>query len=126
MKTGRAGSTKFIPSEFGVNRQGKSCRFQQMNGSMRRGGVCPNSGDENMTSFLSTFLADESGASAAEYALILAVVGVAIGAAALVLGQNVGLSIKNAAQTVGKCGSKANTTGGASTYTTTVAGTECG
>ena len=63
-----------------------------------------------MSSFLKMFIADESGASAAEYALILAVVGVAIGAAALTLGQNVGLSINKAAVTVGKCGEKANGT----------------
>ena len=71
-----------------------------------------------MKTFLHTFLRDESGASAAEYALILAVVGVAIGAAALTLGQNVGLSIGKAAVTVGKCGAAANGTPPA-TYTTT-------
>ena len=36
-----------------------------------------------MKSFLKLFFKDESGASAAEYALILASVGVALGAAAL-------------------------------------------
>lgn len=76
-----------------------------------------------MTNFLKTFLADESGASAAEYALILAVVGVAIGAAALTLGQNVGVSITKAAETVGKCGKKAN--GAAATDYATVAATDC-
>ena len=60
-----------------------------------------------MKSFLKTFLNDESGASAAEYALILAVVGVAIGAGALVLGQNVGESINNSAKNVGKSTTKA-------------------
>lgn len=39
-----------------------------------------------MTKFLKSFVADENGASAAEYALILAIVGSAIGAAALLLG----------------------------------------
>lgn len=38
-----------------------------------------------MVKFLKSFVVDESGASAAEYALILAVVGAAIGAAALLL-----------------------------------------
>jgi pilus assembly protein Flp/PilA len=38
-----------------------------------------------MFNFVKSFIADESGASAAEYALILAVVGAAIGAAALLL-----------------------------------------
>ena len=73
-----------------------------------------------MKSFLKTFVADESGASAAEYALILAVVGVAIGAAALALGQNVGLSIGKAAVVVGTCGKAANGTP-PGTYSTTVA-----
>lgn len=36
-----------------------------------------------MFKFVTSFVADESGASAAEYALILAVVGAAIGVAAL-------------------------------------------
>ncbi len=39
-----------------------------------------------MRTFIKNFIADESGASAAEYALILAVVGSAIGVAALALG----------------------------------------
>ena len=39
-----------------------------------------------MTKFVKSFLRDDSGASAAEYALILAVVGSAIAAAALLLG----------------------------------------
>ena len=76
-----------------------------------------------MKSFLKTFVADESGASAAEYALILAVVGVAIGAAALTLGQNVGLSIGKAAVVVGECGKAAN--GAAATTYTVVVPTTC-
>ncbi len=39
-----------------------------------------------MVKFVTSFLRDESGASAAEYALILAVVGSAIAVAALALG----------------------------------------
>lgn len=39
-----------------------------------------------MRTFITNFIADESGASAAEYALILAVIGSAIGIAALALG----------------------------------------
>jgi len=77
-----------------------------------------------MTSFLRAFLADQSGASAAEYALILAVVGIAIGAAALTLGQNVGLTVKKSAETVGKCGSAANTGTLPASYSTTAA-TSC-
>lgn len=43
-----------------------------------------------------TFLRDESGASAAEYALILAVVGAGIAAAALLLGGAIETAITNA------------------------------
>ena len=39
-----------------------------------------------MVKFLKSFVTDESGASAAEYALILAVIGAAIATAALALG----------------------------------------
>lgn len=56
-----------------------------------------------MKTFLKTFLRDESGASAAEYALIIAVVGVGIGAAALVLGANVKQAVDNAAGDVYDC-----------------------
>lgn len=56
-----------------------------------------------MQNFLKTFLKDESGASAAEYALILAIVGVGIGAAALALGANVRAAIGNASDQVNKC-----------------------
>ena len=44
---------------------------------------------KTVNTFLKSFLRDEGGASAAEYALILAIIGVAIGAAALTLGANV-------------------------------------
>jgi pilus assembly protein Flp/PilA len=56
-----------------------------------------------MTNFLKTFVRDESGASAAEYALILAIVGVAIGAAALTLGANVRDAIAGASNDVYAC-----------------------
>lgn len=56
-----------------------------------------------MKTFIKNFIADESGASAAEYALIIAVVGVGIGAAALVLGQNVETAVGNAANEVADC-----------------------
>ena len=72
-----------------------------------------------MTNFLKGFIADESGASAAEYALIIAVVGVGIGAAALVLGANVEDAIGDAANDVNNCNNK---TGTAGTYT---AGSKC-
>jgi len=56
-----------------------------------------------MKSFLKTFVRDESGASAAEYALIIAVVGVGIGAAALLLGANVKQAIGESADDVYDC-----------------------
>jgi pilus assembly protein Flp/PilA len=54
--------------------------------------------------FLKKFLADESGASAAEYALIIAIVGVGIGATALALGSNVTTAIGGASNDVAACG----------------------
>lgn len=56
-----------------------------------------------MTKFFNDFLRDESGASAAEYALILAIVGVGIGAAALALGANVREAIGTASNEVNAC-----------------------
>ncbi|MXO48273.1 Flp family type IVb pilin [Erythrobacter vulgaris] len=50
-----------------------------------------------------TFLRDESGASAAEYALILAVVGAAIAFAAFSLGGAVKTSMDNATTEIKKC-----------------------
>jgi pilus assembly protein Flp/PilA len=58
-----------------------------------------------MKTFIKNFIADESGASAAEYALIIAVVGVGIGAAALTLGQNVQAAVGQAANDVHNCNS---------------------
>ena len=46
--------------------------------------------------FVKTFLRDESGASAAEYALILAVVGAGIAGAALALGNAIDAEIDQA------------------------------
>jgi pilus assembly protein Flp/PilA len=64
-----------------------------------------------MTNFLKTFLRDETGASAAEYALIIAIVGVGIGAAALALGANVKEAIGNASDDVYACNHSTATTG---------------
>jgi pilus assembly protein Flp/PilA len=50
-----------------------------------------------MTNFLKTFVADESGASAAEYALILIVVGIAIVAGAATLATSIGGAMTNTA-----------------------------
>lgn len=56
-----------------------------------------------MKKFFSEFLREESGAAAAEYALILAIVGAAIGGAAFLLGDTVKTSIAGAAGKVSKC-----------------------
>lgn len=50
-----------------------------------------------MTKFLSAFLRDESGASAAEYALILAIVGTGIAVAAGTLGTAISTAMDDAA-----------------------------
>lgn len=50
-----------------------------------------------MLSFVSRFTRDESGASAAEYALILAIVGAGIAAAALALGTSISSALGRAA-----------------------------
>ena len=65
----------------------------------------------NMRNFLKTFLKDESGASAAEYALILAVVGVAIGGAALLLADEIQGAIGDSAGRVDACADAAGTAG---------------
>ena len=43
-----------------------------------------------MIKFLKTFRRDENGAAAAEYALILAIIGTAIAASAILLGDSIG------------------------------------
>jgi pilus assembly protein Flp/PilA len=50
-----------------------------------------------MVKFVKSFVMDESGASAAEYALILAIVGTAIVAGALALGAEIGDAMNDAA-----------------------------
>jgi pilus assembly protein Flp/PilA len=74
-----------------------SFEFMRKFTARMRSGVC------NMNKFLKNFIADESGASAAEYALIIAVVGVGIGAAALLLGANVSSAVADAADDVYDC-----------------------
>ena len=54
----------------------------------------------NTMNKLVAFLKDESGASAAEYALILAIVGIGIVLAAKSLGSAIGGSMNNAANTI--------------------------
>ena len=47
-------------------------------------------GVSTMIKFLKTFRRDENGAAAAEYALILAIIGTAIAASAILLGDAIG------------------------------------
>lgn len=54
-----------------------------------------------MKNFLKNFVRDESGASAAEYALILAIVGTGIAASAIALGDAVGAAIDDATTELG-------------------------
>ena len=49
-----------------------------------------------MVKFVKSFVMDESGASAAEYALILAIVGSAIAAAAIALGGSISTAMDEA------------------------------
>ena len=53
-----------------------------------------------MRKFLAAFHSDESGAAAAEYALILAIVGAGLAAAAIVLGGDISSAISGAASVV--------------------------
>jgi pilus assembly protein Flp/PilA len=53
-----------------------------------------------MTKFVTSFIMDDSGASAAEYALILAIVGTGIALAAIGLGNAIKGSISKAATCV--------------------------
>lgn len=70
-----------------------------------------------MKNLIKNFLNDEAGASAAEYALILAVVGVAIGGASLLLANTIGDAIGDAAQRVDDCATAAETGGSSGTCT---------
>jgi pilus assembly protein Flp/PilA len=60
-----------------------------------------------MTAFV-RMLKDESGASAAEYALILAIVGTAIAGAAIFLGSTIATAINDAATCISTDGGTCN------------------
>jgi len=62
-----------------------------------------------MINLARNFVRDESGAAAAEYALILAIVGAAIGGAAFLLGNSVKTSIAQGAYKVQNCSAGATT-----------------
>ena len=53
-----------------------------------------------MRNFIASFIRDESGAAAAEYALILAIVGAGIAVAAYALGTAISTSIADAASCI--------------------------
>lgn len=53
-----------------------------------------------MTKFFNDFVRDESGAAAAEYALILAIVGAGIAGAAVILGSNISKAMTGAASKI--------------------------
>ena len=75
-----------------------------------------------MNKFFTSFLRDEAGASAAEYALIIAIVGVGIGAAALSLGANITQAVGNASNEVNACN---NSTASVSSLATSNYATSC-
>ena len=54
----------------------------------------------DMRNIIASFIRDESGAAAAEYALILAIVGAGIAGAVTVLGTSISTAITNAANTI--------------------------
>lgn len=54
-----------------------------------------------MKNFLKNFVRDESGASAAEYVLILAIIGTTIAAGSVLLGNAIGSAMTRAAGVIG-------------------------
>ncbi len=62
-----------------------------------------------MVKFVSSFLRDESGASAAEYALILAIIGSGIAVAAFTLGGNISTAMTDAGDCIANPGTTAAT-----------------
>lgn len=64
-----------------------------------------------MAKFIHDFVADEGGAAAAEYALILAIVGAGIAGAAFYLGGAISTSIKGSADEMTGCTTTASPTG---------------
>jgi pilus assembly protein Flp/PilA len=62
-----------------------------------------------MTKFIVDFMRDEAGAAAAEYALILAIVGAGIAAAAFGLGRAISGSMTSTATKVTNCSTSPST-----------------
>ena len=57
-------------------------------------------GNKDMTKFVKAFLADNSGAAAAEYALILAIIGSGIAVAAIALGDSIATALNTAGDVI--------------------------
>ena len=66
----------------------------------------PAAGNWRLMQILKRLFADRFGASAAEYALILAIVGTAIAVAAFTLGSSISNSIDQSIQQMTDCGGK--------------------
>lgn len=65
-----------------------------------------------MSNFLRNFFADESGAAAAEYVLILAIVGAGVAGGAYYLGTKVSSALTNTGDLVEDCAAAPGTTTG--------------
>jgi len=57
-----------------------------------------------MSNFLANFVRDESGAAAAEYVLILAIVGAGVAGGAYILGTSVKKALTDTATKINTCG----------------------
>jgi len=64
-----------------------------------------------MTNFFNAFLRDETGAAAAEYALILAIVGAGIAGAAYALGTSIKGAMNTTATKITTCAASGNSAG---------------
>lgn len=53
-----------------------------------------------MRNFIKSYFSDESGAAAAEYALILAIIGAGIATAAIALGSSISTALNSAATSI--------------------------
>ena len=64
-----------------------------------------------MRNFIKSFVTDQSGAAAAEYVLILAIVGAGIGAGAFFLGDTIKGAMSGRANAISSCASGTNGAG---------------
>lgn len=61
-----------------------------------------------MTKFIKNFLRDEAGAAAAEYVLILAIVGAGVGAGAYYLGGKINTALSTTGNKIESCSTNAS------------------